>query len=93
MRQAEDIERGGEGKGGKQKEPERWKPARRTCITAPETCRKITGKLEGAGIFSITKARGIIQEHAAPGENRNVAEVRGVVYLIISGRKGTPSKT
>jgi len=49
--------------------------------------------LKGLGSSAGTKARCIIQKHAAPGENRNVAEVRGVVYLIISGRKGTPSKT
>ena len=30
-----------------------------------------------------TKARSIVLEHAAPGENRNLAEVRGVVYLSV----------
>jgi len=48
---------------------------------------KHAGKLQesskGLGSSAATKARGIIQEHAAPGENRNLAEVRGVVYLSI----------
>ena len=39
--------------------------------------------MKGLGSSAGTKARGIIQEHVAPGENRNLAEVRGVVYLSI----------
>ena len=80
MRQAEDIERGGEGS-------KRIQSDRNLLIEPASLPLKRAGKLQesskGLGSSAGTKARGIIQEHAAPGEYRNLAEVRGVVYLSI----------
>ena len=80
MRQAEDIERGGEGS-------KRIQSDRNLLIKPASLPLKRAGKLQesskGLGSSAGTKARGIIQEHAAPGEYRNLAEVRGIVYLSI----------